>query len=180
MSTQKQKPRRQSETSALNGLARRIKQEDAAANRGAFHARNAGNLLIKVKERLPHGEFMVWVKQHCGIAHSTANLYMFIAREWPTIAESHRDRNLSLWEAVALLREKPRTWKKAGGESESHPPLVVDQCLDEIRRFIGALERARQMADRLRPHADHIRAKLVQVQEALARLETELAPAVAA
>jgi len=92
---------------SLDELARRIEEEHEAAERAQFdsvrHAREAGELLIQVKALLTHGDFMSWVKEHCTFAHSTANLYMQIARKWVKLGNSQRIRKLSLVEARVLL-----------------------------------------------------------------------------
>jgi hypothetical protein len=57
---------------------------------------------------MAHKTFMPWVRQCCEFSHSTANLYMRIAREWARIeANSERIANLSLGAVGEWLRRKP-------------------------------------------------------------------------
>ena len=93
-------------------LAFRIKIEHAAIRRGIrdalTHAQTAGVLLLKAKGEMAHKTFMPWVRQCCEFSHSTANLYMRIAREWARIeANSERIANLSLGAVGEWLRRKP-------------------------------------------------------------------------
>ena len=94
---------------ALDTLAREIKEaHDAAATamrESLRHARRAGELLIEVKDQLPHGEFGPWIDAHCGFGWRTANLYMRIAHEWEKLVaeNSQRIANLTLGETMDLL-----------------------------------------------------------------------------
>jgi len=82
-----------------DAVAREINDEHRAVGQalrdGLAHARRAGELLLDVKDKLPHGAFMAWVARHCGFAHRTATLYMRIATEW--------DRIEANWQSVANL-----------------------------------------------------------------------------
>jgi len=89
----------------LEQLAREINRQhqivEQAMRDAVAHARVAGERLVAVKARLPHGQFMAWVEAHCSFAHRTANLYMRIASEWE--ANWQRIADLSLREVAALL-----------------------------------------------------------------------------
>jgi hypothetical protein len=69
---------------SLTDLAYRIKAEHEAAasalDRGAQHARNAGDLLIEAKAQLEHGQWLPWLVEHCEIPEKTAQRYMRMAR----------------------------------------------------------------------------------------------------
>src|SRR3989442_5896878 len=77
--------RKTNRITARDRLAYRIRIEHAAVENGArdalTHARAAGELLIRAKNEFGHGYWMKWVEQACQFSHSTANLYMRIARE---------------------------------------------------------------------------------------------------
>jgi hypothetical protein len=49
-------------------LARTLKRETASIIK-------AGELLLEAKEQLAHGEWLPWLKQHCGFSLSTAERY---------------------------------------------------------------------------------------------------------
>ena len=69
------------------------------------HARRAGELLQEVKSRLPHGEWLPWLKRHCRhVSPRVAQHYMRIARQWTELmAKTKRDSHLPLREALRLL-----------------------------------------------------------------------------
>jgi hypothetical protein len=134
---------------------------------------------------MDHGQFMPWVEKRCGFSHATANGYMKIAEGWPILQrkireldaekpKSQRVTNLSLRGALALLREKPRTWGSGASETKSAPRQVVHQFLADIDRFMAGIQRAAEMLDRLRPQADQIMSKLDALQERTTDLRKEL------
>jgi hypothetical protein len=92
-------------------LAVEIKREHEAAGyrfrESLNHARAAGVRLLEVKSRLAHGEYMPWVKAHCGFSQSTANLYAKLAKGWGALGNSQQVANLSLRDASALLYMDP-------------------------------------------------------------------------
>lgn len=70
-------------SNSLADLAGRIQTEHknctAALARGLRHAVTAGLLLLEAKALLKHGEWLPWLKQHCGIPERTARRYMEMA-----------------------------------------------------------------------------------------------------
>jgi hypothetical protein len=67
----------------LPELAARIRAEDeactAALKRGLQHAAAAGKLLIEAKAKLPHGQWLPWLRDHCSLSERKAQRYMAIA-----------------------------------------------------------------------------------------------------
>jgi hypothetical protein len=61
---------------SLPDLAARIKAEHEAVStalkESVRHAIAAGELLIEAKDRLKHGEWLPWLKDHCTISERTA------------------------------------------------------------------------------------------------------------
>lgn len=105
----------------LEQLATEITTEHEAATynlrESVVHARRVGVLLLEVKRRLKHGEFMPWVQTHCVFSQSTANVYMRVAKCWNTVANSQPVPNLTLREANALLSIDPNDeYAEAEGE----------------------------------------------------------------
>src|SRR5262245_56131376 len=85
----------------------------AAFQRGLEHARRCGELLIREKDRLDHGQFLPWLREHCEFSERMASGYMRIARKWPTLEARLEDRqrvaDLPVREALALLADpKPK------------------------------------------------------------------------
>jgi hypothetical protein len=70
-------------SNSLTDLAARIRVEheacDAALKRGLQHAVAAGKLLIEAKAQLKHGQWLPWLREHCGIPERSARRYMQIA-----------------------------------------------------------------------------------------------------
>jgi hypothetical protein len=106
----------------LMGLSARINAAHAEARTAAqsalTHAREAGELLIEAKARLPHGEWLPWLGANCpDIAERTAQTYMRIAREWNRLNPS-RGTDLPLREARRLLADPKPLPLAAGGTDE--------------------------------------------------------------
>jgi hypothetical protein len=51
-----------------------------AARTAAERAIEAGKALLEAKELVRHGEWLPWLKEHCGLPERTAQLYMQIAK----------------------------------------------------------------------------------------------------
>lgn len=52
----------------------------AAADKAIEHAKEAGRLLIEVKDSLPHGDFTGWVENHLTVSMRQAQRYMAAAQ----------------------------------------------------------------------------------------------------
>lgn len=92
-----------SELAQINQRHRTIRE---LASQALDHAKVAGELLLRAKERIPHGGFSQWVSQHCEFSDRTARTYMTIAESWGAISEKRkRFRNLSVRAAVKLVAE---------------------------------------------------------------------------
>jgi hypothetical protein len=67
----------------LPALAARIKAEheacDTAMKRGLQHAVAAGRMLIEAKALLKHGQWLLWLRDHCQISERSAQRYMEVA-----------------------------------------------------------------------------------------------------
>jgi Protein of unknown function (DUF3102) len=100
-----------STSNSLADLAHRIKEEHgaAAASLGdaVRHAIAAGELLIEAKGQVPHGQWLLWLKDHCSLSERTCQFYMRLAKNRAEIektnAQSIADSDLTLNEAAALL-----------------------------------------------------------------------------
>lgn len=91
----------------LDAVAAEIRAEHSAAERAQHaaleHARHAGAQLIAAKARLPHGQFKPFVRDECQMPHSTANLYMKVARRWDELIKSQPVATLTLRAAAKFL-----------------------------------------------------------------------------
>jgi N6-adenosine-specific RNA methylase IME4 len=68
----------------LVDIAARIKIEHqavaASLKQSVHHAIAAGELLLEAKEQIPHGEWLPWLSEHCGVTPRSAQGYMRLAR----------------------------------------------------------------------------------------------------
>jgi hypothetical protein len=97
-------------SNSLADLAARINAEHKAVattlRDSVAHAITAGELLIEAKDRLAHGEWLPWLREHCNISERTAQLYMRTAKNRAAIearAKSATVADLTLNETAALL-----------------------------------------------------------------------------
>jgi len=96
-----------------------------AAESAVQHAIRCGDLLIRQKAELPHGEFMPWVVAHCQFRYSTAARYMKAAEQ------------SSLGVEISALRQLfPSGRHRAAAPSESSP-IVTRGCVTFGNRVDG-------------------------------------------
>jgi hypothetical protein len=71
-------------TRSIADLAARIKAEHEAISESVrdsvARAIVAGELLIEAKAQLDHGQWLPWLRTHCGMTARTAQTYMELAR----------------------------------------------------------------------------------------------------
>ncbi len=95
-------------SNSLADLAHGIKTEHEAVchalKRELAHAITAGNLLIEAKALIPHGGWLPWLKEHCGVSERSAQRYMDLARHAPVKSANVADLGIELltpaWEVV--------------------------------------------------------------------------------
>jgi hypothetical protein len=95
-------------SNSLTDLAARIKAEHDASTlaikRGVEHAIRCGRLLIDAKEQIKHGQWLPWLRDHCGVNERTAQQYMRLARHAEELeSKSASLADLTVEEAVALI-----------------------------------------------------------------------------
>ncbi len=78
--------------------------------RGALEAaRRAGELLLRAKAGIEHGQWLPWLAANVpGLSARTAQGYMRIAARWPELEKRNAVAHVPLREALALLAEPPR------------------------------------------------------------------------
>ena len=69
---------------------------EQAARTMLSHARDCGDVLIRAKEYLRHGEWGGWLAENCQFSAGQARRYMDVARKWPEILKRARARDLNL------------------------------------------------------------------------------------
>src|SRR5262249_59944516 len=64
----------------------------AALHQGLRHALEAGQLLIQAKGRVPHGQWLAWLQEHCDIPERLAPRDMRVAPDLPNLGGAHPTR----------------------------------------------------------------------------------------
>src|SRR5262245_30830655 len=129
------------QSNSLPDLAFRIRAEHEAAadgyKRGAEHAMNCGDLLIEAKAKVPHGQWLPWLSEHCSISERTAQLYMRLARARPQIeAKAQRVADLSLRAATAeLAPNEGEILLKRLAAADAALSLEVEAYMKRLRAF---------------------------------------------
>ena len=77
---------------------------EAATRDAVGHARRAGELLLQVKARLPHGQWGPWLDAHFKGSHETAERYMRIAKHWDVVV-AQGGRELGIRRALKLIAQ---------------------------------------------------------------------------
>jgi hypothetical protein len=103
----------QAQPATLSQLAERINAEheatEATAKASIQHARIAGELLLKAKAQVGHGNWLPWIRENCKLSERTARDYMKIADQWHELANRQRAADLSLRGALHLLTHADET-----------------------------------------------------------------------
>ncbi len=99
---------------------------DESARQAVQHALTAGRLLLGVKDRLPHGELLSWVEQHCGFNSRTAQRYMHVARIWETLDDEKRHAVSQLALRRFLKSFPSQQQERAPGSAPSAAALPTD------------------------------------------------------
>jgi DUF3102 family protein len=127
-----------SRSNSLTDLAARIRIEHTAVAEALKdslkHAIVAGELLIEAKEKLQHGQWLPWLREHCTISERTAQLYMRAAKHRGELeANTQCVADLTLSEAAALLalssgvRKLFRFVKELDGLDD--PEAIINACV---------------------------------------------------
>lgn len=74
-----------------------------SAQKALLHARDAGEVLTVLKDRVPRGKWLIWLKDHRVSFSASAN-YMRVFARWPEVARKLQDdANFNLSDAIKLL-----------------------------------------------------------------------------
>lgn len=130
-------------------LAKDIEKEHQAAREAARtaieHAIRCGELLLKAKPKVQHGEWLPWLAANTSIGTRQAQNYMRIAANKAEIeqANAQRDSHLPVREAIALLAEpKPELQERVTRINEKFA-----QSADIRREFVRCLHEMRATFD---------------------------------
>jgi len=120
----------------LPELATKIKQAHRAVRDAAKNivtqAILAGAGLNDAKAKLAHGEFLVWLKDHCELSERTAYNYMLIAANRNKFA---LDANLTLAQALRQIRGNGN----ADDSGKGGPVGLYDRAQATLMKKLGGL-----------------------------------------
>jgi hypothetical protein len=125
----------------------------AAFRNGLEHALEAGRHLLDARSQVPHGHWLQWLEEHCGISERLAQKSMRVARELPKLdpANTPRVADLSFRQALELTASNARTTARIPLLDR---PVVLDQAAEEKVSVLSDIEaqhrRRRQQAKRER------------------------------
>jgi hypothetical protein len=134
--------------------------------RGAEHAIEAGRLLLQAKATVRHGNWIEWVGANCRFSERTAQLYMRLAQDAPSLeAKTQRIADLTVTDAIKLLEplkapdepkstlnRRPVVKKNPVADAIKNDPLAILQKAweaageNERRLFMTRIERERPAA----------------------------------
>lgn len=120
--------------------------------------RDRGELLILVKNQLPHGEFGPWVQANCIFSYRSARQAMRIAARWPELeSKMANPANLTVDEATKLLADSKGDASIPDVEPEDPPiatrgvtspnrPPTYDDLPDDLQISKSASDRQQEFA----------------------------------
>jgi hypothetical protein len=158
----------------LPSLAEGICREHAhcrnAMRQGLRHALEAGRLLAQAKDRLPHGEWLPWLAEHCpDVSPRLAQKYMRVARELPRLdadnpANTPRVADMSFRQALDTIAD-------AASAARAIPELERADVLD------AAAEDPPDPPEQVggRPARESERRRWLRTREHFARLREQIA-----
>lgn len=95
-------------------------------------ARKIGELLLKAKEQIPHGEFGDWVTSKAQMSHVWATNCMAIARGWDKV-ESH-GVDITVRQAANVARGKPV--KEFGGIADASVGRLLHKLEEKVAEIV--------------------------------------------
>lgn len=113
----------------------KIDEVETAHRTTLERAREAGELLIRAKELVKHGQWLPWLEANCRVSADMAGKWMKLSRQWPELEASYSEQvpYLGVQEALKLLA-KPREPKKPitiEGEAVEVPGMPPSEDIDD-------------------------------------------------
>ena len=90
-------------------ISMRVRMAENHARKALEYALEIGQLLNEAKPLVKHGDWELWLTEHCNLASRTARAYMRLAKEYPNLPELERQRvaALPVREAVKAIATDP-------------------------------------------------------------------------
>jgi hypothetical protein len=155
----------------------------AFGQKSTSSAKACGDMLIKMKATMAHGEWLPWLKEHITFSESTAQAYMKLAAGWdqlkpPAAGDLTLQGALKLLAAPAKTKAKTKTKIKARASADGERTLEPDEVgYDDLLQLLLMATKGAE-AISARPAGVKVTAKYRDVVLATIRtLETFLAKA---
>ena len=125
-----------------------------AAGQALNFARSVGEILLKVKDVLPHGKLEPWIEENCAFSPRTARGYMRVANNWEAIDVKRAESpDLSIRSALEFIATpKPDDSKRRHVGVLNEAPLDIptfngDRAtkITEMRRVVVAVQRGERI-----------------------------------
>ncbi len=149
------------EADLLKSAPARVAELDAMARRAATEAvrcaLSAGAILLAVRDRLPHGTFLLWISTNCGsVSSRTAQRYMALAEAAANEAREGvadgapraliGDRSLTdLYRDYGIVRKEASASWGGAREGAGRPPANPDPAADAVKVWTLAAEGFRRI-----------------------------------
>jgi N6-adenosine-specific RNA methylase IME4 len=131
---------------SLAEIAARIKLAHQAAATslkcGIEHAITAGELLIEAKKHIPHGQWLPWLGEHCGITPRSAQGYMKLARNRDKLeANTQALAHLTIEGALKSLAAPSLAIASLETEEARNAAVEAIENGADIRKAVGAAKK---------------------------------------
>lgn len=121
------------------------------------HAKKAGELLLRVKDELKHGEFLPWIKANCSVTARQAQRYMRAAQGKPITPReikydtvSHLldgvDANQAFARRVKELRERAAVLEQENDALKASRDTYMTQSIEMQKQLDNWKRRAEKVA----------------------------------
>lgn len=108
-------------TTSIQAYANEINQHHAQAQHHAGkaidHAKAAGEVLLKAKAQLEHGQFLAWLAANCEVSPRQAQRYMGVAQGKPLPIRAIKNDTVSHLAAPSFM-PRPEHWGVVFGDGE--------------------------------------------------------------
>jgi len=160
------------ETGSLDDLAQRIKTYHAAVLDAARNvvgkAISAGLLLKEAKGKVPYGEWLSWLDEHCELSERTAHRYMQLATNKSKIDDALRGKSatmatLSLNKALRLIETRPENGDGAASKYAKTQEALIKRLQDLLPEDVE--EAARRTIQELQATVTKIKPSSVVVNQ---------------
>jgi hypothetical protein len=137
---------------------------------------DTGDMLLEAKHQVGHGHWMDWLKEHCGMAQRTANLYMRLAKNRKVIEASGDIAGMTLNAAARLLAPDEEKDEDELEKFRAEITLLLLQVQtntrEGIRRYHECIdtlndEELQQVFPKLRHPREHLRQLCGELEEEL-------------